>query len=187
MDYNNSPYHQTTHHHHAIHNPERQHDYLSSYTSSRSSILSFINPIFFYDYIFSNDHHPPSKQRTAPSPNIQPSPSPNTPIPSPTNVPTMKPSSTSISFQYDDSFVCTKAETQLNLPIGDNIATVKVDNHYRILFHNVNSLEISTGQHTLDNTCNGISSYEIYIACLTKTNTHWKHQRGESTLRYTSK
>ena len=99
----------------------------------------------------------------------------------------MSTSSTSISSQDDDSFIYTKAERQLNLPFGDDIATVKADNHYNILFSNVNSFEMSTGNHTLENTCDGINSYEIDIACLAETNTHWKHHRGESTLRHTSK
>ena len=94
---------------------------------------------------------------------------------------------TSLASQDDDSYICTKAERQLNLPFGDLIATAKVDNHSRILFQNVNSLEMSTGQLTLENTCDGISSYEIDIACLTETNTNWKHPRGASILRQTSK
>ena len=96
-------------------------------------------------------------------------------------------SSTSISFEDDDSYICTKAERQLNLPFGDQITTVKEDNHFRIILQNVNSLEISTGQLTLENTCNDISSYEIDIACLAEKNTHWKHPRGASTLRQASK
>ena len=142
MDYNNSPYHQTKHHHHATHNPERQHDYLSSSTSSSTSIISLIKTISIHDYNFFNDHHPPSKHRTAPSLNIRSLPSPNYTTPSATTVPTMTPSSTSISSQVDDSFICTKAERQLNLPLGDDIATVKADNHYMIFFQNVNSLEM---------------------------------------------
>ena len=55
------------------------------------------------------------------------------------------------------------------------------------LFQNVNSLDSSTGQLTLENTCDCISSYEIDIACLAETNTHWKHPRGAATLRQTSK
>ena len=46
---------------------------------------------------------------------------------------------------------------------------------------------MSTGQLTLENTCDEISSYEIDIACLAETNTHWKHPRGASILRQTSK
>ena len=46
---------------------------------------------------------------------------------------------------------------------------------------------MSTGQLTLENTCDEISSCEIDIACLAEKNTHWKHPRGASTLRQTSK
>ena len=92
-------------------------------------------------------------------------------------------SSTFISFQDDDSYICTKAERQLDLPFGDHITTVKEDNHSMILFQNINSLEMSTGQLTLENTCDEINSYEIDIACLVETNNHWKHPRGASTLR----
>ena len=38
----------------------------------------------------------------------------------------------------------------------------------------------------MENTYDGISSYEIDIACLAEKNTHWKHPRGASTLRQTS-
>ena len=95
-------------------------------------------------------------------------------------------SSTSISSQDDDSYICTKAERHLNLPFGDLIAIAKADNHSSILFQNVNSLEMPTGPLTLENTCDGISSYEIDIACLAETNTHWKYPHGASTLRQTS-
>ena len=46
---------------------------------------------------------------------------------------------------------------------------------------------MSTGQLTLENTYDGIGSYEIDISCLADTNTHWKHPRGVSTLRQTWK
>ena len=94
---------------------------------------------------------------------------------------------TTLSSQDDDSYICTKAERHLNLPFSDIIDIVKADNHSRILFQIINSLEISTGQLTLKNTCDGISSYEIDIAYLAETNTHWKHPRGASTLRQISK
>jgi len=114
IDYKNSSYHQTKHHHHATNNPERQHNYLSSSTLSSSSIPFLITPISFHDYICSNDHHPPSKQRIAPYPNIQLSPSPNSPTPPRTTIPNMTPSSTSISSQDDDSFICIKVERKDN-------------------------------------------------------------------------
>ena len=56
-----------------------------------------------------------------------------------------------------------------------------------ILFQNVISLEMSIGQYTLDNTCDGIDSYEIDIACLAETYTRWVHLRAKSTLRNTTK
>ena len=46
---------------------------------------------------------------------------------------------------------------------------------------------MSTGQLTLENTSDGINSFEIDIACLAETNTHWKYSRDASTLRKTSK
>ena len=84
-------------------------------------------------------------------------------------------------------YICTKEKRQLNLPFGDQIATVKEDNHSRILFQNVKSFEMSTEQLTLENTCDVISRYEIDIASLTETNTNWKHPGGASTLRQASK
>ena len=146
-----------------------------------------IKPISYHDYTFSTDHYPPSKPKPISFPTSQ-SLSPSTlPTSSPTTVPKLTFSSTSISSQDNDSYICTKAERHLNLIFEDHIATVKKDNHSRIIFQNVNSLEMSTGQLTLENTCDGISSYEISIACLAETNTHWKHTRGASPLRQTSK
>ena len=57
-----------------------------------------------------------------------------------------------------------------------------------IHFQNLNSLEMSTGQHRLENTFDGISSYVMDIAYLAESNTHYKKlHRGESTLYHTSK
>ena len=103
------------------------------------------------------------------------------------NEPILSTISTSISSQDDYSFLCTKAERHLSLLFGDDIATVNVNHHYCIVFQNVSSLEISTEQHTLENTCDGIGSYEIDISYLAETNTHWKRPLGESTLRNTTK
>ena len=87
-------------------------------------------------------------------------------------VPNMIPRSTSISSQENDSFICTKVESHLNLPFNNDIATVNANIHSYILSENVNILEISTGHHTLDITCDGIGNYEIDIACLVETNIH---------------
>ena len=77
--------------------------------------------------------------------------SPHPQCKSPTkNEPILSTISTSISSQDDYSFLCTKAERHLSLLFGDDIATVKEDHHYRILFQNVNSLEMSIGQHALE-------------------------------------
>ena len=186
--YNNSPYQLQKHHREPSNHSKQLHAYLSSSeSSSSSSILSMIKPTTYYDYTISTDHYPPSKPKPILSPILQ-SLSPSTlPTPSPTTVPKLTLSSTSISSKDDDSYICTKAERQLNVPFDDHIATVKEENHSRILFQNVNSLEISTEQLTLENTCDGINSYEIDIACLAETNTHWKHPRDASILRQTSK
>ena len=184
IDYNDSPCHLNKHHRTTSNNSTRIYTYLSSsVTSSSSFTLYFINPTSYHDYTFSKDHFLPSKPNPILSPILLSPSSPILPTSSPTTAPKMSLSSTSLSSQDDDSYICTKTERQLNLPFGDLIAIVKADNHSRILFQNVNSLEMSTVQLTLENTCDGISSYEIDIGCLTETNTHWKHPRGVSTLR----
>ena len=146
VDYNNSPYHLKKHSHSTSHKSTRLYTYLSSSaSSSTSSLLSLIKPTSFHDYTFSKDHFPPSNSKPFTSP-ISHSPPPLTlPTPSPTTAPKLSLSSPSLSSQDDDSYICTKAERQLNLPFGDLIATAKADNHSRILFQNVNSLEMSTG------------------------------------------
>ena len=72
------------------------------------------------------------------------------------------------------------------LSFRDDIKVSKEDKHNIIIFQNVNSLEISIAQRTSENTCDGISNYEIDITCLVETNIHWRHTLGESTLRNTT-
>ena len=73
-----------------------------------------------------------------------------------------------------------------HLTFGDDITVVKKDTYNRLLFQNVNSLEMSM-QHILEKTCDGINNYEIDIAYLAEINTRWGHNLGESTLRNTTK
>ena len=135
IDYNNSPYHLNKHHRTTSNNSTRLYTYLSSSaTSSSSFILSLIKPTSYHDYTFSKDHFPPFKSKPILSPILYSPPSPILPTPSPTTAPKMSLSSKSLSSQDNDSYICTKEKRQLNLPFGDLIATVKVDNHSSILF-----------------------------------------------------
>ena len=98
----------------------------------------------------------------------------STPTPTTTNnrpmtstSPTDYPSNSSSD---DDSFLCNKEERQSNLPFGDLITNQKDHDHSRIIFQNVNSLELSSGHHTLEIMCDSIGQLEIDIACLAETN-----------------
>ena len=144
-DFNNSPYHHT-HQQQQIntHSKRLNINLSSSSISSASSHLSLIKPTFFHDYTFSQDHFPQPKHRPTSSPNIDPSPPSIPPIPSTTKEPTRSTSSTFLSSQDDDSILCTKEERQQNLPFGNVINTAKTDNHSRILFQNINNLEMLT-------------------------------------------
>ena len=51
-------------------------------------------------------------------------------------------------------------------------STMEQIKYTRILFQNVNSLELTSSCHTLELMCNSIGQLEIDIACLTETNTH---------------
>ena len=82
---------------------------------------------------------------------------------------------------------CPSKKLQSNLPVSDLITAPKEDKHTRILFQNVNSLELSSDSHTLELTCDVIGQLEIDIACLAEINTHWKHSCEEASLRAATK
>ena len=104
----------------------------------------------------------------------------NNPFHSPTDYP-------SDSSSDDYSFLCNKEERQRNLPFGDIITNNKEHDHSRIIFQNVNSLELSSGHHTLELVCDSIGQFEIDIACLAETNTIWKHQSSKTSFQATKK
>ena len=61
--------------------------------------------------------------------------------------------------------------TDKHIAFSDTLTNTKQDAHDRILFQNVNSLDISTYNHTLVLTCDGIDQHDIiyiyiYIYCL---------------------
>ena len=87
----------------------------------------------------------------------------------------------------DDSFLCNKEERQRNLPFGDLITNQKEHDHSRIIFQNINSLELSSGHHTLELMCDSIGQFEIDIACLAETNTNWKHPFSKASFHATKK
>ena len=87
----------------------------------------------------------------------------------------------------DDSFLYNKDERQSNLPFGDLITNQKDHDHSRIIFQNVNSLEPSSGHHTLELMCDSIGQLEIDIACLAETNTNWKHPNSKASFHATTK
>ena len=55
-----------------------------------------------------------------------------------------------------DSFLCTPEERQSNLLFGDLISNPKETGYNRLLFQNINSLEISSGHYTLELMCDSI-------------------------------
>ena len=87
----------------------------------------------------------------------------------------------------DDSFLCNKEERQRNLPFSDLITNQKEHDHSRIIFQNVNSLELSSGHHTLELMCDSIDQFEIDIVCLVETNTNWKHPSSKASFHTTQK
>ena len=56
----------------------------------------------------------------------------------------------------DDSFLCNKEERHRNFLFGDLITSQNDHNHTRLIFQNVNSLELSSGHHTLELMCGSI-------------------------------
>ena len=87
----------------------------------------------------------------------------------------------------DDSFLCNKKERQRNLPFGDLITNQKDHDHSRIIFQNFNSLELSSGHHTLEVMCDSIGQLEIDITCLAETNTNWNHPNSKASFHATKK
>ena len=59
--------------------------------------------------------------------------------------------------------------------------------HTSILFQNVNSLELSSGRHTLELMCDSIGQLKIAIVFSVETNAHWKQPRVEASLKATTK
>ena len=104
----------------------------------------------------------------------------NDPFQSPTDYP-------SDSSSDDDSFLCNKEERQRNLPFGDLITNNKEHDHSRIIFQNINSLELSSGHHTLELVCDSIGQFEIDIACLAETNTNWENPSSKISFQATKR
>ena len=48
----------------------------------------------------------------------------------------------------------------------------------RILFQNVNRLELTSHIHTLELICDSMRHHLIDSACLCETNIHWQHNSG---------
>ena len=82
-----------------------------------------------------------------------------------------------------DSFLCNKEDRHRNLPFGDLITSQKDNDHTRLIFQNVNSLELSSGHHTLELMCDSIGQYEVDKACLAETNASRKHPHGEGSFK----
>ena len=90
----------------------------------------------------------------------------------PTTTPTMHP----ISYNKP-----TNSEKLRNEPFGHTLLTKTTDS-VRILFQNVNDLEISSTGHTLEETCNVITKFNIDIACLAEINTNWDHPKAKKQI-----
>ena len=192
--YNNSPYFnnkiKTTPHRNPCLNDSPS---SSSNSTNSSTSLSKMSLPSYHNYTFNsptikqhqNDlafHHPQSQPTPTINYNLQ---SPN---PDLSNNTSHLPNDLSYdSSSDDDYFLCNKEERQRNLPFGDLITNNKEHDHSRIIFQNVNSLELSSGHHTLELVCDSIGQFEIDIACLAETNTNWKHQSSKTSFQATKK
>ena len=72
----------------------------------------------------------------------------------------------------DDSFLYNKEERHRNLSFGDLITSQKGNDHTRLIFQNVNNLELSSYHHTLKLMCDSIRQYKVDVACLAGMNTN---------------
>ena len=147
------------------------HSASSSSNSTTSSIpFTIITTPSYHDYTFTNNdytsqhtintnnnHLPPSvtpnittrlNKLTTPDSINSNNPKPPTPIdsPTPSNPPPDYHSNTS---NNDDYFLCNTEGRHRNLPFGDLITSQKDKCHTRVIFQNVNSLDLSSGHHIL--------------------------------------
>ena len=83
--------------------------------------------------------------------------------------------------------MCNKEERQRNLPFDDLITNNKKHDHSRIIFQNVNILELSSGHHTLELVCDSIGQFKIDIAWLVETNTNWEHPSSKTSFQATNR
>ena len=193
-NYNNSPY--LTQTKQSTHNwPKFLKDSTSSSSNSTTSDIPFtsIPTPSYHDYTFNNTNNPnqhtintnvnplqptvtltiTNRVNTLQTPDFINS---NIPIsPSPTDSPTNSkppPDYQSDSWSDDDSFLCNKEERHRNFLFGDLITSQKDNDHTRLIFKNSNSLELSSGHHTLELICDSIGQYEVKIACLAERNTN---------------
>ena len=207
--YNNSPYltqqKKSTHNRTTFLNDSTSSS--SNFTTSNILFASSPNPSY-HDYTFNNNNNPiqniintninhlrppviptvTTRLHTLKTPefiNIN-SLSPPTPNDHPTNS-KPPPDYQSDSSSDDDYFLCNKEEHQRNLPFGDLITIQKDNDHTRLIFQNVNSLELSSGHHTLELMCDNIWQNKVDIACLAETNNNWKHPHGEVLFKATKK
>jgi len=73
-----------------------------------------------------------------------------------------------------------KEKTKINnVHFVDDIGQHPQEWSTRMIFQNVNGLELSTNSHTLLTTCIGMQDNQIGIACLEETNTNWNHYKGK--------
>ena len=73
----------------------------------------------------------------------------------------------------------TNSEKFRNEPFGNTMLTKTIDS-VRILFQNVNELELSSIGHTFKEKCNAITKFNIDMACLVaETNTNWNHPKAK--------
>ena len=78
-------------------------------------------------------------------------------------------------------------ERHCNIPFDDLITSQKDKDHTRVIFQNVNSLDLSSGHHTLALMCDSIAHYVVDIAYLAETNTNWKHNYATVLFKATTK
>ena len=181
-------------------------DLASSSSNSTTSSIPFtiITTPSYHDYTFTNNdytsHHtintninhlPPlvtpnitTRLNTLTTLDFINSNSPNPPTPMDRTTPSnLLPDFHSNTSSDSNSVLCNTEESHRNLPFGDLIASQKDKDNTRVIFQNVNSLDLYFDHHILEQKCDSIGQYEVDISCLAETNTKLKHPYGAASFK----
>ena len=111
-------------------------------------------------------------------------------LPTPLNRPEISnppPDSYSNTSSDEDYSLRNTEERHRNLLFGDLLTSQRDKDHTRLIFQNVNSLDLSSSHRTLELICDSIEQYEVVIAYLADTNTNWKHPYDAASFKVTKK